>query len=134
MRVPGTIEKHDPEHQAHVCRFLGIPLHEYEDWLASYNIIHWRRFNNFLMELRDKIEECKRNKDQISLTLKETLRLYGIEDRILNPTQEEHVLELTNRILEEHDINWFLENHGSLIEELEETLEKQNYEQRQGSA
>jgi len=86
------------------------------------------------MELRDKIEECKRNKDQLCLTLNEALRLYGIEDRILNPIQEEHLLELTNRILDEHDLNWFLENHERIIEELEETFEKQNYEQHQGSA
>lgn len=122
MRVPGTIEKHRPEHQAHVCRFLGIPLHEYEDWLASYNIVQWRTFNNFLMELRDKIEESKRNKHQVSLTPEEALRLYGVEDKALTLPQQEYLTESTNEMLEIHDLNWFLENYESLVEELEEVF------------
>jgi len=133
VRVPGTIEKHHPDHQVHVCRFLGIPMHEYEDWLASYNITHWSRFSDFLMELRDKIGESKRNKHQVSITLGESLRLYGIEDWTLTPLQQEFLIESTNKLLEDHDLNWFLENHGRLMEELEEVLEKQSESQHQGS-
>lgn len=122
MRVPGTIEKHLPEHQAHVCRFLGIPLHEYEDWLASYNIVHWRTFNDFLMELRETIEESKRNKHQVTVSLGEALKLYGIEDWALTLPQQEYLTESTNEMLEMHDLNWFLENYESLVEELEEAF------------
>jgi len=124
MRVPGTIDKHAPEHQAHVCRFLGIPLYEYEDWLANHNIVHWRKFNDFLMGLRDKIDESRKRDDHVSITLEEAMRLYGVEDSDLTPLQQQFLVESANGVLEKHDLNWFLENHDSLIDELEETFAK----------
>ena len=124
MRVPGTIDKHSAEHQRHVCRFLHIPLVEYEDWLASYNLVFWRRFNHFLMDLRDKIDKNLEMNQPLSITLEESVRLYGIEDWTLTPPQQKLLIESTNGMLEKHDLNWFLENHELLKASLESAFNK----------
>jgi hypothetical protein len=124
MRVPGTIDKHSPEHQKHVCRFLDIPVVEYEDWLAGYNLILWRRFHHFLIELRDKIDKSLKSNQPLSITLEEAMRLYGIEDGTLTSPQQKLLVESTNGMLEKHDLNWFLENHELLKASLELAFSK----------
>jgi len=114
MRVPGTIDKHSSEQQRHVCRFLGIPVEEYDDWLAGYNLILWTKFSHFLMDLRDKIDESLKNNLPLSITLEEAMKLYGMEDYTLTPPQQKLLIESTKEMLEKHDLNWFLENHESL--------------------
>ena len=114
MRVPGTIDKHSCEHQRHVCRFLGIPVEEYDDWLAGYNLILWTKFNHFLMDLRDKIAESLKNNLPLTITLEEAIKLNGMEGCTLTPPQQKLLIESTKEMLEKHDLNWFLENHESL--------------------
>jgi hypothetical protein len=61
MKSPDPIPKHSPEHQRHICRFLRIPLSEYESWWSNHNFIrgyvHWKKMNHDLMVAADLAKE-----------------------------------------------------------------------------
>lgn len=42
--IPGHIHEHSPEHKKEVCKFLGIPVEEYDEWRFTHNYVAYRRW------------------------------------------------------------------------------------------
>lgn len=99
-------------------------MEEYDDWLASHNLILWTKFKHFLMDLSDKIDESLKNNLPLTITLEEAIKLNGMEGFTLTPPQQKLLIESTKEMLEKHDLNWFLENHESLKASLELAFNK----------
>jgi len=50
----------------------------------------------------------------MKLTLKEAMKLIGVENWKLTPSQKKYLINSTNRLLEKHPEAWFKENQEHL--------------------
>jgi hypothetical protein len=62
--------------------------------------------------------------DYSQLTLQEAMRLYGIENWTLTPSQEDFLIKTTKNLLKKRSLEWFTENQGRLQAELEILFEE----------
>ena len=129
MPPPKPIKPHSPEEQVEICKAAGIPLEEYDRWLRNQNWVQCELYKlkseklyakEHPEEFQDKPPKVERKPKEVeSITLKMTMKLFGIEDWSLTHEMGKYVVKRAIELLQHHQAKWFQKNQKRLHSELQ---------------